>query len=176
MDRRQLLTNCLLAIPAYALAKEEPVKLRPHHLLGILTGYGNGEKFEPHPYGHALHIIAPMVREHPTLRVKFVVAADDICAPCKHLRPDGTCDDVLSQLSPPISKQEYNDKLDRRLFAYLNLRSGATMTVRAFCKLVNRRVPGIEKICTHPKEDEQRRLAGMIKGLQMFGIRKVRPS
>jgi hypothetical protein len=172
MDRRQLLANCLLAIPAYALAKEEPVKLRPHHLLDILTSYGNGEKFEPHPYGHALHIVGPKVLAHLELPVTFVVAADDICAPCKHLRPDGTCDDVLSQLSPPISKQEYNDKLDRRVLACLDLRPGATLTARAYFELVNRHVPGIEKICTHPKEDEQRRLAGMIKGLEMLGIRK----
>lgn len=158
---------------AHAFAQEKPLKLRPHHLLDILTGYGNGEKVEPHPYGHALHVITPMVLEYPGLPVTFVAAADDICAPCKHLRPDGTCDDVLSQLSPPPSKHEYNDDLDRRLFAYLRVRSGTTMTVYAFLELANRHVPGIEKVCTHPKEDEQRRLAGMLKGLQMLGIRKA---
>ncbi len=47
------------------------------------------------------------------------------------------------------------------------------MTVRTFLELVNPHVPGIEKVCTHPKEDEQSRLAGMIRGLQMLGFRKV---
>ncbi len=158
---------------AHAVARERLLKLRPHHFLDILTSCGNGEKVEPHPYGHALHIIAPMVLEHPGLTVTFVAAADDICAPCKHLRSDGTCDDVLSQLSPPPSKQEYNDDLDRRLFAYLHMRSGTATTVHTFFELVNRHIPGIEKVCTHPKEDQQRRLAGMVKGLQMLGFRKA---
>jgi hypothetical protein len=50
------------------------------------------------------------------------------------------------------------------------------MTVRAYFKLVNRFVPGIEKVCTHPREDEQRRLAGMTKGLQMLGVRTAERS
>jgi hypothetical protein len=47
----------------------------------------------------------------------------------------------------------------------------AIMTVHAFFERVNSRVPGIENLCTHPKEDQQRRLVGTVKGLQMLGIR-----
>jgi hypothetical protein len=78
---------------------------------------------------------------------------------------------VLIQLSPPLSKQEYNDKLDRRLLAYLDKGAGAIMTLHAFFERLNSRVPGIENLCTHPKEDQQRRLAGTVMGLQMLGIR-----
>jgi hypothetical protein len=167
-----LLANCLLALPAHAFTAEESVELRPHHLVDILTSYGHGEKSQPHPYGHAVHIVAPKVLAQPRLQVRFLVAADDICRPCKHLKPDGKCDDVLAQLSPAPPKQEYNDNLDRRLLAYLGMEAGVTMTVHAFFEVVNARVPGIEKICTHPKEAQQQRLAGIVKGLEKLGIRK----
>jgi hypothetical protein len=34
---------------------------RPHHILDIVTSHGAGERFEPHPYGHSLHIVAGKV-------------------------------------------------------------------------------------------------------------------
>jgi len=147
------------------------MELRPHHLLDILSSYGNDEAFPPHLYGHALHIVAPEVLEHGDLPVKFVVAADAICRPCRNLTPEGRCSDVLSQLSPSPSKQDYNDNLDRRVLACLGMKAGEVMTVREYFVKVNRVVPGIEQICTHPKEDQQQRLAGLIRGLQRLGIR-----
>jgi hypothetical protein len=53
-----------------------------------------------------------------SLEIEFVLAADDICAPCRHLQPNGLCDDILSQLTEPVSKQTYNDDLDGKLFPY----------------------------------------------------------
>ncbi len=173
MDRRQLLAECLLVLPVRAFGGEDTLVLRPHHLVDILTSHGNDEKFEPHPYGHALHVVGPRVLADLKLPVKFVVAADDICRPCKHLRKDGTCEDVLSQLPEKPSKQEYNDNLDRRLMSYLKMQPGTRMTVRAFFELVNTKTPGIEKICTHPKEDQRTRLAGLMNGLQKLGIRSA---
>lgn len=37
------------------------------------------------------------------------------------LNKDGLCEDVLNQLEEPVSKQEYNDELDRRLLAFLSI-------------------------------------------------------
>jgi len=79
--------------------------------------------------------------------------------------------DVLHQLDPPPSKQEYNDTLDSRLFDYLDFAPGAVITIRQFLEIVTKKVPGIEKICTHPKEDQSRRLNGLIQGLIKLGIR-----
>jgi hypothetical protein len=93
------------------------------------------------------------------------VAADAICLPCRHLRPDGQCDDVLGQLPDAPSKQAYNDALDRHLWAYLKLDQRWTMTMREFCQRVSQNLPGIEKVCTHPGEDEQYRLAGLLRAL-----------
>ncbi len=148
------------------------MRLRPHHLLDVICSYGQDVRFTPHPYGHALHSVAEAVLSNPDLRARFVVGPDEICMPCEHLRADGLCDDVLRQIDPPISKQGYNDDLDRRLFDYLALAPGAVMAIRHFLEMVDKKVPGIEALCTHPKEDEGLRLAGLIKGLLKLGIRR----
>jgi len=149
----------------------ETMELRPHHILDIVKGYGAGSAFKPHPYGHAVHTVAKQILSDLETKVRLVVGADEICRPCIHLQPDGLCDDVLHQLDPPISKQIYNDDLDRRLLAYLGLTAGTVMTIREYLTIVSDYVPGIEQLCTHPKEDRQARLQGLIGGLEKLGIR-----
>jgi len=148
------------------------MKLRPHHLLDIISDYGHGVEFSPHPYGHALHRVAHHVLNDPDLDIEFVLAADDICFPCQHLQPDGLCDDVLSQLEEPVSKQAYNDDLDGKLFPYLGIELGARLTLREFLERVNQHIPGIEHLCTHPGEKEADRLRGLREGLRkLYGSR-----
>jgi len=142
--------------------------LRPHHLLDILCDYGHGITYQPHPYGHALHTVAAEVLSNPNLEITFVVAADAICQPCRHLLPNQQCDDILGQLPDSPSKQAYNDALDRRLWPYLELDNGHQMNLRAFCQRVSDRLPGIEKVCTHPGEDEQYRLAGLQQAIKQL--------
>lgn len=146
------------------------MRLRPHHLLDIISAYGHDAEFKPHPYGHDLHRVAQAVLSNMEVKVEFIVGADEICRPCKHLRSDGRCDDILQDLSPPISKQKYNDDLDHRLFAYLGFSPGTIMTVRQFLKILKEKVPGIEMLCTHPTEDKKIRLDGLMRGLFKLGI------
>ncbi len=89
-----------------------------------------------------------------------------------HLLPDGKCKDVLAQLTPSPSKQAYNDVLDSRLFDDLAIEPNTEITTRKYLIAVNKKVPGLEKICTHPKEDQQERLNGLISGLIKLGIRE----
>ncbi|MBN1873876.1 MAG: DUF1284 domain-containing protein [Anaerolineae bacterium] len=145
------------------------MKLRPHHLIDIISDYGHGVKFTPHPYGHALHTVAEQVLNDLSLEIEFVLAADEICYPCRHLQPNGVCDDVLSQLDEPVSKQGYNDELDGKLFPYLGIKPGARLTLRQFLECVARHFPGIEKICTHPGEQEAYRRQGLEAGLSKLG-------
>ncbi|MFC2076841.1 DUF1284 domain-containing protein, partial [candidate division KSB1 bacterium] len=147
------------------------MKLRPHHLLDIVTQYGAGDEFVPHPYGHAVHTVAETVLSDTSTKVEFVVGADEICKPCKHLQPNGKCDDFLYQVDPPRSKQEYNDELDNKLFTYLEFSPGTMMTVRKYLEMVNRKVPGVEKVCTHPGEETAARLEGLTRGLIKLEIR-----
>ncbi len=148
------------------------MQLRPHHILDIISGYGQGIKFQPHPYGHSLHIVAPKLLSNLDLKIKLVLSADDICEGCKHLMPDGKCKDVLAQLKPSPSKQAYNDVLDCRLFDYLSIEINSVITIRKYLEIVNKKVPGIEKICTHPKRNQEERLNGLINGLIKSGVRE----
>jgi len=148
------------------------MQLRPHHVLDIVTNHGNGKESRPSAYGHSEHIVAPKLLSNLDLKVKLVLDADDICVGCKHLLPDGKCKDVLAQLNPSPLKQAYNDVLDCRLFDYLSIEVDSVMTTRNYLILVNKKVPGIEKICTHPKEDQEMRLNGLINGLIKLGVRE----
>ena len=148
------------------------MRLRPHHLIDIVSKHGHGVKFRPHPYGHALHIVAEQVVNNPDLEVQFVLGADEICYPCRHLRADGQCEDVLHQLEEPISKQAYNDELDGKLFSNFQIQPETRMTVSEFLERLNERTPGIEKVCTHPGEKESHRLEGLKKGLIRLGLRQ----
>jgi hypothetical protein len=147
-------------------------RLRPHHLIDIVSKYGHDHGFKPHPYGHALHRVAEQIVSNPDQVVEFVSAADAVCDPCRHLDADGRCVDVLHQLREPISKQAYNDALDARLFSCLKIGPGTHMTVRGFLEQLNAHTPGIEKICTHPGEEERHRLDGLERGLVRLGIRR----
>ena len=147
------------------------MKLRPHHLIDIVSAHGHGAEFNPHPYGHGLHTVADQVIHDLDLELELVLAADEICEPCRHLRADGGCADVLHQLEEPVSKQTYNDALDGELFAYFGMRPGTRMGLREFLGRLNAHTPGIEKVCTHPGELEEHRLDGLVKGLVRLGIR-----
>lgn len=146
------------------------LELRPHHLLDIICDYGHRIQYQPHEYGHALHLVAEQVLERLDQEIIFVIAADAICRPCRHLRSDGSCDDVLHQLAEPISKQSYNDELDRRLWSYLGLDKGNRMTVRQFLRRVHQHLPGIEMICAHPGEERGYRRVGLQEGLKRLRI------
>lgn len=146
------------------------MKLRPHHLIDIICDHGHGVEFTPHPYGHAVHTAAAQVLNRMTMEIELVLAADEICYPCRHLQADGICDDVLSQLAEPTSKQAYNDELDSRLFSYLGMEPGARLTMREFLTRLHEHIPGIERLCTHPGEKEADRLQGLKQGLQRLGI------
>lgn len=149
------------------------MRLRPHHIIDIVTDHGKNVQFEPHPYGHSNHIVAQKILSDLDIKVELVLEADDICKGCKYLQPDGSCTDVLAQLNPSPAKQAYNDVLDSRLFDHLLISPGTEMTIREYLGLINEKTPGIESICTHPKEDPETRLTGLMNGLGKLGIREV---
>ena len=149
---------------------DQPVKLRPHHILDILRNYGYIENFTPHPFGHAQHLISQHLVSNRNTSIQLVNASDDICVPCKHLLPNGKCNDQPGTLDKPVSKQNYNDALDRKLFHFLDLTENTIITFYEFLVVVQEKIPGIENICTHPTENKQYRLKGMIRGLEKLGL------
>jgi len=146
------------------------LKLRPHHILDIVRNIGHEREIAPHPFGHDLHVITNKILGNIDQPLVLVVGADDICIPCTKLNADGICIDILPQCDDKPSKQKYNDALDQKVLGYLNLSDGAQLTVREYLMCVNSKLDGIEKICTHPKEDERYRLEGLSLGLKKLGI------
>jgi len=145
------------------------MRLRPHHLLDIITQYGQGHPFEPSPYGHAVHTVARLVLADQTQLAEMVVGADAICAPCRNL-VDGRCTDTVGSLTPPVSKQEYNDGVDRRVLAHLGLTEGEVLTIAAFAERTLERLEGLEQVCSHPGEEPTARLRHLRQGLQKMGL------
>jgi hypothetical protein len=146
------------------------LKLKPHHVLDIVSHYGEGRDFQPHPYGHAVHTVAQALIANQDLTIEFTLGADDICQPCRHRQADGRCDDVLAQLPEKPSKHDYNLSLDKKLFACFGFPAGRVMTFRAYLEIVTRYLPGLERICSHPGENPASRLAGLQKGLVKLGL------
>lgn len=150
------------------------MELRPHHVLDIISDWGNGAEFGPHPYGHDVHGVAEALLSDTLMKVRWIIGADAICAPCIHLREDGSCDDVLEQVAGRPSKQAYNDALDAKVFEILGLETGTVTTFAEYLELVNAQVPGIEEVCTHPGEDTASRLKGLIAGLVRLHVQDER--
>ena len=146
--------------------------LRPHHIIDIVTQHGQNSQFKPHPYGHAVHTVAKNILNNINVAVKLIIEADEICQPCIHLLPSGQCDDILQKIDPPIPKQKYNDSIDSKLLSYLNIPPDSILTIKEYLESINSKIPGIEEICTHPKENMENRLEGLIEGLIRIGIRR----
>lgn len=146
----------------------EPMRVRPHHLLDIITSHGAGHEFKPAAYGHAVHTCAEIVLNDLDTPLEFVVGADFICEPCIRL-VEGRCDDVLSQLDPPISKQDYNDDLDRRVLAHFELQEGDRMTFGEYLHVIREHFEGLPELCSHPGETAENRATNLDAGLTRLG-------
>ncbi len=115
----------------------EPIRIKPHHFIDIIRDYGAGEvSSEPHPYGHAVHLVAARIVSDPDTPLVMELGADDICQPCRH-NIAGLCDDTIEApfgRGAPISKREHNLALDDRWCERLGLEQGDRLTAREFCE------------------------------------------
>lgn len=117
----------------------EVIRIKPHHFVDILTRAGEASpRFEPHPYGHALHTVAERVLRDPETLLRLELGADDICAPCVH-NVAGRCDDLIDTTyrpDAPREKQRWNLLIDRRWCERLNLQQRDVLTVRHLARRV----------------------------------------
>jgi hypothetical protein len=146
------------------------MRLRPHHLLDIVKDFEPEHPPEAAESGNAVHVVSRELPDRLDELAEFIIGPDDICAPCSHLQPDGSCERILERHNPPQPIDEYNDPLDARVLAYLHMQEGETMTIRSFLQLVADHVPGIEEVCTHPTQRREDRLAGLKVGLANLGF------
>lgn len=151
---------------------DEPIHIKPHHFIDIVTALGSGQrKFQPHPYGHAVHAVAEQVMNNPDAALEMDLGADDICAPCIH-NVDGLCDDTIDtsyRPGAPSSKLESNLMVDRRWCARLGLAQGDRLTARKFCRLVRDRAADITDIYREiPRERTAERAENLARGVECF--------
>jgi len=148
------------------------IRIKPHHFIDILTAFGRGQtEFEPHPYGHAVHLVARQLLEHPDTTLIIELGADDVCKPCRHNK-GGLCDDAIDtsfRPQAPTSKREWNLIIDRRWCARLNLSQGDRITARDFCARALRCVDDLTDIYREePPERSIERAADLKAGIEKF--------
>ncbi|MFP4058252.1 MAG: hypothetical protein ACLF0G_15400 [Candidatus Brocadiia bacterium] len=121
----------------------EPIPIKPHHFVDILRALGRGQAvFEPHPYGHALHLVAARLLADRDAPLAIELGADAICAPCIH-NVGGRCDDTIDtsfRPQAPASKQEWNLLLDTRWCERLGLAQGECLAAHAFARRIAARM------------------------------------
>jgi len=147
----------------------EEIRIKPHHLVDIVMTLGAGqERYQPHPFGHALNTVAHRVLSDMGTLVQVELGADDICRPCLH-NIQGMCDDNIDNSSRPRvpqSKRSWNLRLDRRWCRRLGLRRGDLLTVEEFFRLLRRRAGDIDDIYRElPPDNVASRAENLRRGL-----------
>ena len=150
----------------------KPILIKPHHFVDIITALGGGQmKFEPHPYGHAVHTVAArLIRDRDAL-LEMELGADDICRPCVH-NSDGVCDDTIDtsfRPDAPSSKRDYNLLIDNRWCRKIDLAQGDRITAKEFCRRLQPLVDDISDIYRElPKARTDQRTADLWLGIRWF--------
>ena len=143
------------------------VQAKPHHFLDIVTDFGAGNAFTPHPYGHAVHIVAEKALSDRNVVLQLVLGCDDICRPCIHSK-EGRCVDSVDH--PPFSsKEEYNRTIDARIFQQLGLEEGTEIAASEFCRITRDKIGNLYDIWREvPREHTDLRRQNLMKGISMY--------
>jgi len=149
----------------------DAIRIKPHHVVDIITSYGRGLDFTPHPYGHAMHSVARRILADRDVLLEMELGADDICGPCVH-NVDGLCDDVIDTSyrpdAPPL-KRDWNLRLDRRWCERLGIGQGDRLTARTLCRLIADRCGDIAEVYPEmPARHTASRAANLALGIQRF--------
>jgi len=113
------------------------IRIKPHHFVDIITSFSSENiKFEPSPYGHAVHSVSENIWKNRDVPLVMELGADDICEPCRH-NINGICNDIIDtsyRPEAPSSKREWNLIIDKRWCERLSLQQGDKLTAREFCQ------------------------------------------
>ena len=151
---------------------KDVIYIKPHHFVDIITAFGTGKtKFEPHPYGHALHTVAEKILNNRDILLQIELGADDICKPCKH-NINGLCDDIIDtsfRPKAPPSKREWNLLIDHRWCERLKVRQGDRLTARQFCQRLQDLAGDITDIYREiPTNMTSKKASNLVKGVTAF--------
>ena len=148
------------------------ISIKPHHFIDIITSFGAGQRtFQPHPYGHNVHIVSQQILNDSDTILEMELGADDICKPCIH-NINGSCDDTIDTSFRPLapsSKKAWNLRIDQRWCERLGIRQGDQLSARDLCLRIRGRMGDITDIYREtPAERTKKRHVNLIKGLEYY--------
>ncbi|MHB9031249.1 MAG: hypothetical protein ACYC9O_20975 [Candidatus Latescibacterota bacterium] len=148
------------------------IAIKPHHLVDIVTMFGDGcTEFRPHPYEHAVHSAAKEILANRDIGLRIELGADDICLPCRH-NIQGLCDDTIDTSFRPLapkSKRDWNLVIDQRWCQRIGIEQDDRFTAREMCLRIRDRAGDITDIYREiPPERTAERQAKLQKGITQF--------
>ncbi|HBL77020.1 MAG: hypothetical protein A2W90_19390 [Bacteroidetes bacterium GWF2_42_66] len=144
------------------------MKIRIHHFFDIIRDFGIGKKISPHPYLHVYHKVAQYILENPDAGFEIVVESDAICDGCIHL-VNSMCDDLITHRTDFISKEDFNNYIDKRIIKVCNIETGIVYTPRLLCEFANKYIENIELIYQgNDLEHTLLRKENVLKGLHYY--------
>ena len=143
------------------------MKLRIHHFFDIIRDIGRGIEFTPHPYGHANHKIAEMIRIGRDDKIELVMGCDDICTGCVH-NIDSHCDDSILY-NRFQGKEKYNEHIDTRIMEVCGLKIHDVITAEDLCRKGEIYANSMKQIYEYgdPEITKERKL-NFKKGMKVF--------
>ena len=150
--------------------KNKQINLRVHHFFDIIRDFGKGEDISPHPYQHSFHKIANLIRNNSDLRIKIVIKCDSVCDGCIYYKK-GYCEDVLNHRKDFISKEEFNNQIDRRIIEKCLIKKGEILTPIQLCQKAKLYLDNINFIYAgNNRFHTEQRKKDVIKGLRCLII------
>jgi len=151
---------------------EEMIAIKPHHFVDIITSFGAGKRtFQPHPYGHAVHVISECILQNHDVLLEIEIGADDICKPCIH-NINGSCDDTIDtsfRPTAPSSKREWNLMIDKRWCERIKVKQGDRFSARKLAERIRDDMGDITDIYREiPNDMTAERAQKLMKGIQFF--------
>ena len=144
------------------------LKIKPHHLLDVIRDYGAGRSWKPHPYGHAVHTVAQSLLNDREQAVVLVLGVDAICDPCRK-NDNGTCTDWTESPGHRIRKEDWNRRIDQRIFELFELEQQTVISALDFARLALRQLDDVYAIWREvPREQTRERVKNLSRGLSAY--------
>ena len=121
------------------------MNIRIHHFFDIIRDYGIAKEFTPHPYMHAYHIVAEIIRDNPDLELELIKGSDMVCKGCIHLI-NNSCDDIITHRADFTGKEEFNNHLDNRIIDVCQVELSKKYSPKKLCEIAHKYLESIDFI------------------------------
>jgi len=150
--------------------KKNQIDLRVHHFFDVIRAFGkhSDANIEPHPHGHSFHSVVELIRTRPSLEIKLVIECDSVCCGCCHCK-NGLCNDNVDHRKDFISKEEFNNFVDKRAMKKCLIKIGEVLTPSQLCQKAGMYLDNIDFIYAGNDDwHTAQRKKDVIKGLKYY--------